>query len=1142
MSYNTPTSAPSSAYSHSHSRGNTTPAPGLGPVQTIDISAANSSGGPKPVVIQLAPPPPPRMRRKRLDALSVSGAGSNDGSQSNSSPTRSNEEQQASMSYMAHDVSYTYPYSHGHSNSTQENGQQSYQHEQQQQNQYQPYAQPPVPKRGPVVLTYVPPKKYGETQSSLLEVTETEGEADVNGHDLYLEDLGDEMAKALSRSSSMATTMSGLSIGGRTKRRTSTRKSKAIHQVVASKPNPNKPKPKSKRKEEDPATYIRKRGSVPIASRPKRLFGWEFAWDPLPSGAAGQAKERERERERELKEAEVQESSFMDLRGATTTVTSTATKRKLKRYSTPGGPMAAGKSPLSRDAAKLEKLEDIFGLTSVDSATTAGGAKKLKKRSKSASRPNSTDNTMPVPQPFPAQLSHSTGLPMAVAGSPPASGSGSGSGSGSAGPSAGSFNLGRGFGIGHRTMKSSSSSGKTSRPGTAESKNSYNQGMHGNGSKVSLGSVSSMRRGGLQLKKSFKMGVGRTLGPGLTLASASVGGGVGFGRDERIEKVRAWEKRLEEETEETEARRSDEQDGGASIYAPTMDDDDVDGEIRSLAAARLVSASIARATPAATILTAPSSAGVTTPPPSAFPAKFHTSPVTITYPVLSSSSNSNSNSGTRPTLPAIITSPIPIPVPDSPVKSAQHPFSAPGLPTARTHLSPTSTNQPHTSGSTWKPHPFADPVESPARTTRTWPAPMEQGSLSSSPEDDVVQLEREMEEIRSRGKGLDGQDALDSPSAPFKELAAFAGVPITPVSASASSGVSIPAPSISASMSPSVTSMFALAQAQAQTVAPPPLPMLITQDLASQKAKGKISAEHQKRPPLSAPPAPTSNWGPQHSPVGNGGNSTGGFPYKFPMIFPHSFTGVSPPRSSAYMNQPPQQSNSTPGTPSKGQSTLRLSAMTMGTVRNAFAGVGARMSNATMRMSVNGNGVVGSGMGKLGSGNAFGEMIMEDGDGDFMDLRDPFASPPPASKITTSLGNAGDNVLMIDAASGRRTEGGNVAGGGTGGAGVRRRMSTWGKLPMPARSFSPVPSAGSSTTAGSKKNLNAVARAVRIVGKPSAHRKHKKRSRKSATLPSMTTALGAMNMKEDADFGIEEALLSQRLLSRLDNDGWESRA
>ncbi|PPQ82459.1 hypothetical protein CVT25_007257 [Psilocybe cyanescens] len=1213
---------------------------GIPSASVIQIAETNT----RPVLIQLAPPPPPRTRRKRVDAFATRGQGEVDMREREKERTRMDVPR--SVSGTGSNIDSSVRYSNGNDGEEGElqgdpldeldlysysnlNAPQSYRYTQPEQRYHHQHlgydGTPPLDgvataythgtgvsgynthvrrTSQPITLTYEPPVMSGGL--SMLETSETEGEMTGAGEDLDFEDvmdddedmgmrmedmdgdldLEDEMQKALSRSSSMATTMSGLSRGhhaggsagsnGTNKRRTSLRRvvggggvtanltsirtTKSAAAAVPLKPKTAKPKPKAKKTAmEDPATYIRKRGSIPVASPTRRLFGWEFAWDPIPLPAGGAGARGRRgsvgvvKKSRDAhgngswneKEAEkAQESSFMDLRGsqrdagagsASTTVAVAVgvTARKLKRHSTPAGSVYA-RSVIGAGGGGMrrqEKWEDVFGVAMTSAAgqppvvaRVAGemgngngngvaAAKKLKKkRSQSVTRPVTADT--------PSRAAFVPGSAPAPSSNP---------GSGSALPHSANSNSY----IAHDAIKTASSgTNKTSsRPGTADS---ANKGSHG--SKASLGSGSSMRRG-LQLKRSFKMSVGRTMGPGLTLASAGAVSGKQEweekGKDAERENARGRERRSNERVRTGE----DEDEEDADV--------DVDGEIRSLAAARLVSASIARATPAATIVTAPS-VGFSTPspPPSAYQATSKSSPVNIAYPSLSSSSTA-APVAARPTLPAIVTSPIPIPT----ASAVPFPLSAPASrrpqrgfpPVVRSPSSAGQQQQPHTSGSTWMPHPFADPLEQtmPMSGAKSYITAGSEGGAASSIEDDVVQLEREMEEIR--GRRGDGNDATDSPTTRFRELAAMVEAQAGPLSDSA------PSPTLSSSMTPSLTSMFARAHAQAQNVAPPPPPK--TSEKEKEKVKSKIfgGGHFQKRVALSSPPVAKSDWGPQSS-VSSSGYG-GGFLYRFPMIFPNSFTG-SPPRSSPLVNGSgngqSQAAVPRPGTP-RGGSTLRLSAME--TVRSTFASVGARMSSATSRMSVTSS--AGASL-RGGGGHGFGEMIMEHIDGDFMDLRDPFASPPPASNIATVAVPATTIPSKKSSGKNRGSEREKNGAGNDGAEKVpdalKRKMNTWGKLPMPVRSFSPAPSAGSgnASSSGAKRHSFVNGRpVVRVVGRPSSvhHRKHKKerRSRK-ATLPSMASAMGPLKAgAEDADFGLEEALLSQRLLNRLDSDDWESR-
>ena len=232
----------------------------------------------------------------------------------------------------------------------------------------------------------------------------------------------------------------------------------------------------------------------------------------------------------------------------------------------------------------------------------------------------------------------------------------------------------------------------------------------------------------------------------------------------------------------------------------------------------------------------------------------------------------------------------------------------------------------------------------------------------------------------------------------------------------------------------------------------------------------------------------------------------------------------------------PSQSQSLPPTPTKSQPTflpsitgfkkrsappalpqltmpkpsIRLSSMKMDTVRNAFAGVGAKVS---ARMSISSASTRSSAGGVTTASNPVAssvEMGMDDIDGDFMNLRDPFAPPPPSK-----LGSA------------------------------------WGRLPIPPSSTLHLPA----ETSNGRTSLE-------IANRKKAHsyhgerRKHKKEKRErkgggggviaAGVLVETNSSLHGYGLsapcsagEEDADFGVEEALLSQRLLRRLDSVSFE---
>ncbi|KAF4620867.1 hypothetical protein D9613_000189 [Agrocybe pediades] len=909
-------------------------------------------GDPRPALIQIEPPPPPRMRRKRVDAglgNAIETSLAYPGSASNSTGSSHSHEEFGGQNHgrrsYSGDAPYTYPYSHSRTTSR----------------QY----------REPIVLAYQPPKVRTPDDASLFEMTEPEekglesegANAKETDSDLEL-NLEVEMQKALtlSRSSSVATSRSGVSsrrgharAAGERKRAsasihaaasrrmsasfqvtTATSKAKAKagsvrnSKMLIDLPHVShernsyvmsqKKKPTTS-KEDDPATYIRKRGSIQSAVPPtKKLFGWEFGWDPLP----------------------------LSSRGAR-----------------------------SKSATRSQDADESF-IAGEDVVRQPTRARKLKKRSKSTLR-SANEETFSMPQvaDYPLPLPKRTSLPGSEMESP---------------PSSASFNT---FGIRRHHARSSS------RPGAAESKKSSFESDEALSCNGHVHHHQPQQRPVLNLKRSFKMGIGRTLGPSLSLASVDDG--------------RHQPGRVERRKEK-----------GETSPSPNEEDlEDVDSEIRSIAAAKLVSASIARVTPAATIVAAPASAARITTPPTSTEITGSAAPVNIKHPALMSTP--------RPVLPAIVTVPT-VPFP----KSAPATMKAFSI-----GRSPSSAKPPRTGGSTWRPHPFAEsPAKSPMHGSVTAAYLNDVGALSS-PEDDVVSLEREMEEIRGSRSG--GQSKMDSPTTQFKELAML---------------MSIPMPE--------------------STTLPKPIP-------SSRKSKGG-ALEAQKSSPIP---------------------SQDDYPYRFPMFFPGSNSN-SPPKV--------QPTSATPRGPGSG---LRLSAKTMDTVRNAFAGV--RLS---MRASMHST-AAGSTKGTA----SVGEKITEDRYGDFMDLCDPFASPPMSAstiaispvvrKKTSRHGSvARDGGSKVDEAISEEAE-----------EQVERKMSAWGRLPMPARSNSPGPS--------SKRPSSGGRVAVRAVGKPSRKHKKDKRSRKS-TLPGLTPK-PPLNALEDADFGFEEAVLSQRLLSRLDAHGWESR-
>ncbi|KAF8800236.1 hypothetical protein BYT27DRAFT_7217155 [Phlegmacium glaucopus] len=624
----------------------------------------------------------------------------------------------------------------------------------------------------------------------------------------------------------------------------------------------------------------------------------------------------------------------------------------------------------------------------------------------------------------------------------------------------------------------------------------------------------SLTRRGLSLKRSFKMGstVGRTLGPGLTLSSAGLssipGSGAGSSSGPPTS-ASAWHcapksvRRCESEgfrfREEVEKRECDEKEkhvekkrkenlddekekekfGEAGEEDLDVDVDvDVEDELRSLAAARLVSVSYARATPAATILTLPDGGCV---------SRSGGSGNTVEYTAVQ-----RSTLHSRPSLPIMNT-----------IATAANSPSVPVCSTINASFS-TAASRGYGRHHVWKPHPFVD-----------WFRPSE---ASNRGDDEVGSLKQEMEITRALSRGNEN-DKLSSP-------------PLLP-----------PLPPPLPPMTP---------PSQSQSLPPTPI-----KSRSALLVKPSISS-FKKR---SAPPG-SSEWALLPQPMltvnGVGGAAASMVSLAHSRSNSASQSIVGPGQT---ISRPPSQPPSRPTTP---RPNTRLSAMNMGTVRNAFAGVGAKVS---ARMSINSASTRGSAGAAAGNAvvSSMG-MGMDDFDGDFMDLRDPFASPPPSKlanvfrggdhtggggdfwvseRTMPSLGGAMgyDDDDDVEVGFTRRIS--SVSGGKR-----RVNMNAWGRLPMPSPTLLLLDSAPGTSSASVSSSVGSRKKAHSHHGE---RRKHKeKRARKAAAadnsvlgethppLHGYTAPPSVYNAcEEDADFDVEEALLSQRLLRRLDSVEWD---
>jgi hypothetical protein len=189
---------------------------------------------------------------------------------------------------------------------------------------------------------------------------------------------------------------------------------------------------------------------------------------------------------------------------------------------------------------------------------------------------------------------------------------------------------------------------------------------------------------------------------------------------------------------------------------------------------------------------------------------------------------------------------------------------------------------------------------------------------------------------------------------------------------------------------------------------------------------------------------------------------------------------------------------------------------------------------------------------------------MDDIDSDFMDLRDPFAPPPPSKLVGMFRGGdhtgegasdfwVSERAMSSLGGGARMTEYDDDDDDDSVEVGITRRisggkrranMNAWGRLPMPCS----LPLPGSAPEASRDCASSVFANRKKAHSHHGERRKHKEiRARKVAAAGVLVETNSASDGyssaynagEEDADFGIEEALLSQRLLRRLDSIEWE---
>ncbi len=259
-----------------------------------------------------------------------------------------------------------------------------------------------------------------------------------------------------------------------------------------------------------------------------------------------------------------------------------------------------------------------------------------------------------------------------------------------------------------------------------------------------------------QLKKTFRLGVGRTMGPGMTFAVAAHEEPV---EEEMTPAMRERQRYYNTEREREAAAaavrewvvRAEEERVEGSMEGPdtsTEEGADDDGEIQSIATARLVSASIARVTPAATMVAAPG-----TPLRAAYRASY------------SSGFTASPTQEATPRGPgrqslAVGIEPCGYAMPQSPL-SPQSPGMASIVCTQHSSSGEEKAATPRRAS--WKPHPFADPteevvIEESAAAVEDPPAPEVD---MAEDDDDMVQLEREMAEMNAQNAADDERALQD---------------------------------------------------------------------------------------------------------------------------------------------------------------------------------------------------------------------------------------------------------------------------------------------------------------------------------------------------------------------------------------------
>jgi len=219
----------------------------------------------------------------------------------------------------------------------------------------------------------------------------------------------------------------------------------------------------------------------------------------------------------------------------------------------------------------------------------------------------------------------------------------------------------------------------------------------------------------------------------------------------------------------------------------------------------------------------------------------------------------------------------------------------------------------------------------------------------------------------------------------------------------------------------------------------------------------------------------------------------------------------------------------TPVTPTRGQSTFsssssssRLSAVTIESVRNAFSGIWSGKRGGKTGVTVPSTPSESISNGGSPEMSTFSGVAILDNDDDFTDLRDPFASPR-AGKVRRIPSSGVASVDLSEDGYGEPSEDLFAT---TRSSRKGRRLPISPTYPLPGQSESNLLTSAESTTYSS-----------RIGDVPPYSKEHRKerrtrkRMQRGAIIP-----MARLPVLADVDFDVEEALLTQRLLKRLDDD------